>query len=322
MIVDDIFEVKYGVNLELNSLELDPDGINFVSRTSKNNGVSAKVKALSSIEPIPAGTISVAAGGSVMESFLQSKPYYSGRDLYYLLPRTPLSDEVLLFYSLCLKNNQYRFSYGRQANVSLKSLKIPAPGDIPNFIKSFSLKKYRKRLLHSFSFNPKKKITQPKDILVVLSSLFDIANGIASPMIALYDKKQDNTFIPFLRPSYRQATSIAGFVKKSEVDAKYIFSKETLYVSTNGQGSHTYSYVSSTDFIPNSDVTVLIPKKPMTLSEKLFYAHCISINRYKFSYGRKPKGDRLKTIMLPDAAPDFVIDALMQKIIDNWNHKN
>jgi hypothetical protein len=86
MIVNDIFEVKYGVNLELNSLELDPNGINFVSRTSKNNGVSAKVKRISGIEPIPAGTISVAAGGSVMESFLQPNPYYSGRDLYYLLP--------------------------------------------------------------------------------------------------------------------------------------------------------------------------------------------------------------------------------------------
>ena len=78
MIVSDIFDVNYGVNLELNALDLDPLGINFVSRTAKNNGVSARVKRLSDIEPIPPRTISVAGGGSVMQSFLQPEPYYSG----------------------------------------------------------------------------------------------------------------------------------------------------------------------------------------------------------------------------------------------------
>ena len=42
--LQEIFEVDYGVNLELNKLTEDPKGINFVSRTSKNNGVSAKVQ--------------------------------------------------------------------------------------------------------------------------------------------------------------------------------------------------------------------------------------------------------------------------------------
>ena len=51
--VIDLFDVEYGRNLELNSLEIDPNGINFVSRTSKNNGVSAKVKPILGIDPIP-----------------------------------------------------------------------------------------------------------------------------------------------------------------------------------------------------------------------------------------------------------------------------
>ena len=44
--VKDLFDIKYGVNLELNKCELDSNGINFVSRTFSNNGVSAKVKKL------------------------------------------------------------------------------------------------------------------------------------------------------------------------------------------------------------------------------------------------------------------------------------
>ena len=85
--VSDLFWVNYGVNLELNALELDKNGINFVSRTAKNNGVSAKVKRINGVDPLPAGTITVAGGGSVMETFLQMVPYYSGRDLYYLTPK-------------------------------------------------------------------------------------------------------------------------------------------------------------------------------------------------------------------------------------------
>jgi hypothetical protein len=57
-----------------------------------------------------------------------------------------------------------------------------------------------------------------------------------------------------------------------------------------------YSYVSSFEFVPNS---VLIPKEKMSLAEKLYYALCVTANRRKFSYGRKPKGDRLKAILLP-----------------------
>lgn len=321
MIVNNLFEVKYGVNMELNALEMDASGINFVSRTSKNNGVSAKVRIMPDVEPIPAGTISVAASGSVMESFLQTKPYYSGRDLYYLLPRRHLSDKVLLFYCLCLKSNRYKFSYGRQANISLKKLEIPAPHEIPKFVKSFSLIKYKKNLLKSFSFDKNKRTSKPTGSLIKLDVLFDIYNGIASSEVKRIEAKVDDSCIPYIRPSYRQETSIDAFVSKNDIESKYIFPPETLYVSTDGQGSHSYAYVSTFEFVPNSNVSVLIPKDKMTLSEKLYYAHCISINRYKFSYGRKPKGERLKTIMLPDAPPFEITDGIITKILNKWSEE-
>jgi hypothetical protein len=134
MRVDEIFEVKYGVNLELNALRQDPHGINFVSRTARNNGVSARVERLPNIPPIPAGTISVAGGGSVMESFLQNDEYYSGRDLYYLKPKIHLTDSQKLYYCACLRANKYRFNYGRQANRTLKEILIPSPDNIPHWV--------------------------------------------------------------------------------------------------------------------------------------------------------------------------------------------
>lgn len=140
--VQALFDVKYGVNLELNAMVMDPSGIAFVSRSSRNNGVVARVAKISSKAPIAAGTISVAGGGSVMASFLQPEPYYSGRDLYYLTAKVALSDAQKLFYCACLWANRYRFSYGRQANRTLGSLLVPEVSELPDWVNDTDVAMY------------------------------------------------------------------------------------------------------------------------------------------------------------------------------------
>jgi hypothetical protein len=90
--ISDVFDIKYGVNFELINLtqckSTDYNSIPFVSRTEKNNGVSAFVETLLDVEPNPAHTLSVAGGGSILSTFYQPSPYYSGRDLYVLIPNS------------------------------------------------------------------------------------------------------------------------------------------------------------------------------------------------------------------------------------------
>ena len=316
--VSELFEVKYGVNLELNALIKDNGGINFVSRTSKNNGVSAKVKPLPDIEPLPAGTITVAGGGSVMETFLQLAPYYSGRDLYYLTPKVHMSNEAKLYYCMCLRNNKYKFSYGRQANTTLTDLQIPALDCIPDYVCDFSIKEYGKAFLKQIDFPETNMRYYMSEEVVPLSRLFNIKNGISSSSVLKKDFKESKNWIPYIRPSYRQETSISGYVNKQLIPEDKVFPQGTLYVSTNGQGSHTFSYVSVFEFVPNSDVSVLIPKRPMSIQEKLYYSHCITRNRYKFSYGRKPKGNRLEAILLPEFPPDYVYTYNIDNVIGSF----
>lgn len=151
-----------------------------------------------------------------------------------------------------------------------------------------------------------------------LDQLFDPVNGIASSGIKILPCMKNGT-IAFVRPASTIKRTIAGFVRKSEISANHIFPPKTLFVSTNGEGSHTYSYVSDFEFVPNSDVTVLIPKIPMKVSEKIFYATCITKNRFKFSFGRKPKGQRLMQLEVPDQVPQWVrtptIDNSFEKIL-------
>ncbi len=132
--VAELFDVVYGNSLELNALTLDPDGINFVSRTAKNNGVSARIAQVPGVKPVPAGMLTVAAGGSVLATFVQPEPFYSGRDLYYLRPIVSLTLEQKLFCCVGIKANRYRYNYGRQANKTLRDLRIPDPRKAPAWV--------------------------------------------------------------------------------------------------------------------------------------------------------------------------------------------
>lgn len=317
--VDELFKVKYGVNLELNALTLDPNGVNFVARTSKDNGVTARVKLITGVKPTPAGVITVAGGGSVMESFLQTSPFYSGRDLFFLTPLVPMTTAEKLFYCMCLRRNKFKFSYGRQANESLPSLQIPIMEDIPDYVRHFSMPSFAHSILDSVDksqFEEKSEQTFTGK-LVPLKELFDIKNGIASTSVSKLAYKKDERWIPFIRPSYRQYTSIDAYVNRIFVPHDKIFPRGTLYVSTNGQGSHTFSYVSVSEFVPNSDVSVLLPRRKMSLREKLAYSLFITKNRFKFSYGRKPKGNKLMSILVPDAIPKQWNNSDIDTFLDN-----
>ncbi|KKR06534.1 MAG: N-6 DNA Methylase family [Parcubacteria group bacterium GW2011_GWC2_39_14] len=167
------------------------------------------------------------------------------------------------------------------------------------------------------------KIDKPNKLkyvnkLIPLHEIFDVTNGLASSNVEVLESPENPTDIRYIRPSQTYEGSIAGYVDKTFIDDKYIYPDNTLYVSTDGQGSHTYSYVSSFEFIPNSNISVLMPKRKMSVQEKIYYALCVSSNRYKFSYGRKPKGDRLKDILLPLYPPEYVYGDIFNEIFDNW----
>ena len=128
-LLQDIFNIRYGANLELNTCEeaIVGDEINFVSRTESNNGVSAKVRLIPEVEPQKAGLITVAGGGSVLSTFVQNKPFYSGRDLYTLDAKENISDETKFFIITLIKANKYKYNYGRQANKTLPFIEIKLP---------------------------------------------------------------------------------------------------------------------------------------------------------------------------------------------------
>lgn len=151
--VEDIFHVKYGINMELNTCQItdkdDPDGVAFVARTSENNGISAYVKREDGYNPQPAGVITVAGGGSVLSTFYQHRPFYSGRDLYLLIAKEDISIYSKFFIMTVLQTEQYRFNYGRQANKSLPKLNLRLPALENGSPDYMAMEKYIKTLPYS-----------------------------------------------------------------------------------------------------------------------------------------------------------------------------
>ncbi|WP_311245817.1 restriction endonuclease subunit S [Microbacterium sp. WCS2018Hpa-23] len=126
--ISELFEVGGGHALTLSKLTpaFAPDGVNFVSRKTKDNGIAGRVMPPSGVTPAQAGTLSVALGATPLATFFHDEPYVTGFHVAVLTPKTAMSTGELLWWKLAIEANKYRYSYGRQANRTLTSLLVPA----------------------------------------------------------------------------------------------------------------------------------------------------------------------------------------------------
>jgi hypothetical protein len=133
-----LFEVRYGHSLELNRLKQIPreqGGLPFVSRKMGDNGIAAYVEPLVGVSPAPAGDLTCAlSGNGVLSTFVQNEPFYTAFHVACLRPIEPMTPDQLLYYCTCIWANRFRYSYGRQANKTLKDLLVPDRSDLPTWV--------------------------------------------------------------------------------------------------------------------------------------------------------------------------------------------
>lgn len=284
--LDSLFSVHYGVNLDLNKLEWCENGINYVSRTQKNNGVSARVKELDEIAPNPSGTISVSGGGSVLEAFLQETPYYSGRDLYYLKPRSEMTKQTLLYFCMCIRANKFKYNFGRQPNKTLGSIKVPAVEEIPQFVNDTQIK--------DLSWYKQKKSLEAVKLADVvkwkefeITELFDVSKGIYyhkdtfrignTPLITSTEANNGTGYMTNLNPMFEGNCITIGKVKMS-------------------------AFYQPIAFCCSHDVSVLKPKyQEFNQYIAMFIIGILNLERFRYDYGRQIQLNAVKkvTIKLP-----------------------
>lgn len=289
--ISDLFKVIYGVNLELVNLiqcnSTDKNSIPFVSRTENNNGVSAYVKIELDVEPNLGHTLSVAGGGSVLSTFYQPFPYYSGRDLYVLIPKKKMSIIEMLFYAKCISANKYKYNYGRQANKTLKNILVPS--QIPEELKNI-LSIYYNELEKSISQKP----LVNKDIRLdidkwkefELKKLFKIQGSKTMPLLVLEE---------YGKGKYPYITTQAS---NNGTEGFFDFYSEDGNVLTADSAVLGYCSYQPLPFSASDHVEKLIPKFKMNKYIAMFLTTILNLEQYRYNYGRKCSQTRMKKISI------------------------
>ncbi|SDP73268.1 restriction endonuclease subunit S [Clostridium gasigenes] len=295
--LSDLFDIQYGNNFILTSLTQLDNGISFVSRTSKNSGVSAIVKPVPNIKPFPSGLITVALSSmSVLETNIQSYEFYTGYHIAVLTPKKEMSINEKVYYCLCIKCNKYRYYFGRQANRTLGELIVP--NTPPKWISEFSTSSYNDIAL-PYNDNLSVILNTDKWNNFKINELFKITTG-KGPLIR--KAKSDIGTTPLVSSTQFKN----GIVAYTNCD--YTHDGNVLTLAKNGSvGEIFYQPI---DFVATSDVLVLEPKFTLDIYIAMFLIPIIKQEKHRYNYGRKWNKEPLEQslIKLPitiDNKPDW-----------------
>lgn len=280
MKVKELFEISYGNGLSLESLKKQIGGVNFISRTSKNNGVSSNVRPLIKIKPFESGLITVAVGGSVMESFVQTKPFYTGYHVLVLKPKVKLSLNELIYYCMCLKRNKYKYSYGRQANKTLKDIELP--NKIPIWVKKFNVSKFTN--IENPLLKGQLSLTKRIWRWFFYSEVFDIERGHYNKRP---EKEGEVNFI---------SASIFNNGVTDRLDLNHIekmYDGNCITVVNNGHAGE--AFYQKEKFTCSHDINIIHPKgKEINVYLAMFLITIIRKEMHRFNYGRKWRFERMR----------------------------
>lgn len=281
-----VFDIQYGHSLELNRLKrCGPQGIPFVSRKMGDNGIAAYVELIPGVMPNPAGDMTCAlSGNGVLSTFIQERPYYTGFHVACLRPKETLSKQELLYYCTCIKANRYRYSFGRQANRSLKEILVPAPDDIPAWMKSVNIDLY-KRALDPVSTTLVALPPLDRWEWFRLEELFEIKKGRR-----LTKANQVSGSVPFIG-AIDKNNGLAGRIGQNPIH-------DGNTITVNYNGSVAEAFYQPIPFWASDDVNVLYPKFDLTPYVAMFIIALIRREKYRFNYGRKWHLERMNSSLI------------------------
>jgi hypothetical protein len=300
--ISDLFTIKYGNSFELINLEQcksDEFGaVPFVSRTEKNNGISAFVYEVPNAETNTAHTLSVAVSGSVLSTFYQPVSYYTGFHVFVLIPKQKYSVVEMLFYAKYISSNKYRYNYGRQANKTLRDIMIPEKPDENLKEKLLIYQNYINQYLNTKSLSNKKIIINQSDWATFsLSELFTIKGTKTTPILELEE---------YGKGKYPYVTTQST---NNGIENFYDFYSENGGVLTIDSAVLGYCSYQALNFSASDHVEKLIPKFPTNKYIALFLVTILKLEQYRYNYGRKCSQSRMKerSIKLPvkNGQPDW-----------------
>lgn len=147
--IGDLFNLKIAKSFDITNCEEDEYGINYVTRSSENNGVMMKIKQINDSLPDRANTLTLAAVGTYAGTcFYQMNDYYSSQNIFVLsLKEDVMTKNIGIFLSTIITfSNKNKYGYGRSLKKTTyvnEIIKLPTKDGKPdwefmeNYIKGF-----------------------------------------------------------------------------------------------------------------------------------------------------------------------------------------
>lgn len=277
MKIEDVFNIKNSNSKGFSSHK--PGDTYFISNGMKNNGILGLVKPLPNERVFYKEGICVSA---FCEATVQKPPFLprgnGGSGLIVLLPKEEISEEELYWYSSCINQMKWRFSFGRMVTRErIKNLNIQK---IPN---NFKIDCSVENLLPKNIKN--KKLSDVKFKLYPIKDLFKIIKGKGE-----YFEKCRKGNTPLISATSTD-NGIIGFV-----DLKPIFRAPAISIERVSGNS----FVHLEDFVTvPDDIFVLIPKKIFPIELFFYVSSMLNSQKWRFNYSRKLTPNRFKKLKIP-----------------------
>ena len=310
-LLTDIFEVSYGNKLDLCALEetdnSDINGVAFVTRTASNNGIGSFVTKIE-IPPYPENSMTVALGGSLGATFIQPRPFYTSQNVAVLCDKQKslTLNQKLFIATLIKKEASIRYvAFGRELNKHIKkdfSILLPVTNDeqpdwawIEQYMCGLSVHQpYTNNCTSNHSLD-----TDAWQWFEI-AHIFNLKNGKVTQAGEL-PEGNDIWYLGAKKDSNGVMARV-GKVKDLVSDGN------CLVFICDGQGSVGYVNYMDENFLGTVNLT-LGYSKYLNPYVGLFIATVASLERPRYSYGRKWRGKvsstRIRLPSTPYGKPDW-----------------
>ena len=298
----------------MTSAEQEDGGNNYIGAIDSNNGIANHI----SQAPIHKGnTISLSYNGSVGEAFYQKDPYWATDDVNVLYSKyEKFNEQIGLFIATVLRQEKYKFSYGRKwtlDNMNITIIKLPAQRNDDGTIYLDTSKKYSddgyvpdwewmENYIKSLHHKPLTTKNKTDDVLLFNMNEwqeFRFGNLISSINKSKALNKDDLIETNNKKHSIRYITRTGEnngcelLVDISTVDKTYIQDKNAISI---GDTTATCFYQDE-DFI-TGDHMVIVRAEWLNKPLGLYVTSILNKEQYKYSYGRAFLMDRIKDTII------------------------
>ncbi len=287
MKLKDLCEIEYGQR-EYHSkvfLEDEHGSIPLISSGASDNGFFGRFN----IRPRYKNVISVASTGSVGWAFYHGYDCCIDDNCLVLSPREKLSDEKMLYLTLLINKDRYRYMYGRQVTPKrIGNIDLP---DFPDYVNSQKMPNVSK--IQNIEKSTEISLKDKNWEWFKLSDLFTFERGKCGSAEKLLEKGDEISYVGAKKEDN-------GFMYKVVRDENYVTKSNCIVFVGDGQGSVGYSTYQEADFIGSTTLS-MGRNDNLNKHNAIFIITLLDKERFKYSFGRKWNGEKLKNtkIKLP-----------------------